>query len=169
MARTGSLSIRIMSLISDHGGSSSLISKWGSTIKSPWIYFITSWYLSWYDFRRCKPVKLKQTTNLPPGYAVFSLCIYFFPQTGSGAFYKYHDGFKQHSPAPCTHLLYKVLTVHAISEFATLVGLIKCIGTYITYKTIIPHAPPPTHTKQPHTKTKLPGIHSIFVCCCFMA
>ena len=61
---TGYLSVRIMWLsgISGHGVNS-LISQWGSTIKSPWVCSVTSRYPSWYYLRCCQDVKPKQPCN----------------------------------------------------------------------------------------------------------
>ena len=48
-------------------GASSLISKWGSTIKLPCVHTVTGQYPSWYDLRCCIYLKLQQQTiDQPP-------------------------------------------------------------------------------------------------------
>ena len=50
----GRLSVRIMWLSGIWGhGVDSLVSEWGSTIKSSWLHPVTNKYLSWYDLRCC--------------------------------------------------------------------------------------------------------------------
>ena len=48
--------------ISGHGAAE-LVSQWDSTIKSLWVYTVTSRYPSWYDFGCCQDVKLQQLTS----------------------------------------------------------------------------------------------------------
>ena len=47
-----------------HQGADSLISQWGSAIKSSWVCTVISRYPSWHDLRCCKDVKLQQPTRL---------------------------------------------------------------------------------------------------------
>ena len=107
-----------LSGILGHGAGSG-ISQWDTTITSPWLCTVISWYPSWYDHRCCQYVKLLQpTSRWTRDHVVGWVCEHLVAlRSGEGDTYLHENALDAAVPAWVGWLLHRLLEFYVLTTF----------------------------------------------------